>query len=378
MAASAEYDGTDVQFYTIPTFTFITGTTLHDLKVAYRSYNPSSTAGVILIPTCYGGLVNTTLAFSSAPYDALSKYHVIVAAMLGNGESDSPSNKQFFPEPGYLRYADCIKAYHELLTKHLGIRELEAVVGFSMGAQQAYHLAVMYPDFVKRAVPICGSARTSPHNYAFLEGPIGGLTNAIDYVAWREMKAKVARGEDVGVNLKQVRPRMGLKTFGRSYSAWLTSAEWFDEGWWGMSTEEGGMGAGSVEEWVQGAEGRFENGWDAEDLLVLAKMWQAGDIGDVIPGEEKVKDVGHGLKVRAKEDDERFQKALGSIKAKVLVMPCRSDQYFRPSASEYEVKYLKQGKLCVIESVWGHVAGGGLNPKDVEFMNEKIGEFMKE
>lgn len=42
-------------------------------------------------------------------------------------------------------------------------------------------------------------------------------------------------------------------------------------------------------------------------------------------------------------------------------MPSRTlaDCYFPPEDSEEEVKYLKHGKLSVIESIWGHMAGGG-------------------
>ena len=39
-----------------------------------------------------------------------------------------------------------------------------------MGAQQTYQWAALYPDMVKRAIPFAGSARTSPHNFVFLEG----------------------------------------------------------------------------------------------------------------------------------------------------------------------------------------------------------------
>ena len=137
MAYAADYDSTGVEYYSIPSFKFSNDTTLHDLKIAYRQINPSSKSGTVLIPTCYGGLINTTLTFTSAPNDFLSKYHVIIVAMMGNGESASPSNKQFFPEPGELRYQDQINAQYQLLTQHLGIKELEAVQGFSMGGQQA-------------------------------------------------------------------------------------------------------------------------------------------------------------------------------------------------------------------------------------------------
>ena len=38
--------------------------------------------------------------------------------------------------------------------------------------------------------------------------------------------------------------------------------------------------------------------------------------------------------------------------------------------------YLQKGKLAVIDTVWGHVAGGGANPKDTEWMEEQIAVFL--
>lgn len=368
--APPTYDPTGVEYYDIPDFTFSNGTTLHDVRVAYRSYNPSSSAGVVLIPTCYSGLINTTLTFTASPNDAFAAYHVVVVAMLGNGESSSPSNKSFFPEPGELRYQDLIRAQHALLTEHFKITSLEAVVGFSMGGQQAYHWGVMYPAFVRRVVAICSSARTSLHNYAFLEGPIAALTSSIDYIAWTAMKAKVARGETVGVNLKEVVPKRGLRAFARAYGAWLTSTAWFRE----REFAKPPIGAASIEEWMAMREEGYLS-WDAEDLLVLARMWQMGDVGTVVPGgdQEVLSQLGGQI-----PDEELYKKALGSIQAKVLLMPCRTDQYFPPEDSEIEMRYLQKGTLAVIESTWGHVAGGGLNPKDTEFLNKQIAKFMKE
>ncbi|EXJ60192.1 hypothetical protein A1O7_04344 [Cladophialophora yegresii CBS 114405] len=370
MAGNPNYDSTGVEHYSIPDFHFTNGTTLHDVRVAYRSFNASSTKGAVLIPTCYSGLINTTLTFTSPPYASLAPYHVIVVAMLGNSESASPSNKPFFPGPGELRYEDVIRAQHTLLTSHLGIPHLEAVVGFSMGGQQAYHWAVLYPDFVKRAVAICSSARTSLHNYAFLEGPIAALTSSIDYIAWKAMKAKVASGEPVGVHLKEVLPKTGLKAFARAYAAWLTSPAWFRERL--FTTMEGNPG--SVEAWMRMREESVLI-WDAEDLLVLARMWQMGDVGAVAATSESVTTQTQlGGRV---PDDGAFEAALRGIQAKVLLMPCRTDQYFPPEDSEVEMKFLQRGTLAVIESVWGHVAGGGLNPADTAFMNERIADFMQ-
>jgi homoserine acetyltransferase len=122
------------------------------------------------IPTCFKGRINTTLNF----HKVLTSYRIIVVAMLGNGESSSPSNTESFPSE--IFYQDNINAQYQLLTQRLGVTSLEAVIGFSMGGQQAYYWGVMHgsPEtgepFVKNIIPICTSAKTSPHNIAFLEG----------------------------------------------------------------------------------------------------------------------------------------------------------------------------------------------------------------
>jgi homoserine O-acetyltransferase/O-succinyltransferase len=57
-----------------------------------------------------------------------------------------------------------------LVTEHLGISRIKLVVGYSMGAQQAFQRSALYSDMVRAIAPLCGSPRTSPHNYLFLDG----------------------------------------------------------------------------------------------------------------------------------------------------------------------------------------------------------------
>jgi homoserine O-acetyltransferase len=72
-----------------------------------------------------------------------------------------------------------------------------------------------------------------------------------------------------------------------------------------------------------------------------------------------------------------FRKALGAIKAKAYVMPGRTDLYFPPEDSEFEVAHMPNAKLIVFESVWGHFAGGpGTSPVDVKFLDEKLKELL--
>ena len=60
-------------------------------------------------------------------------------------------------------------------------------------------------------------------------------------------------------------------------------------------------------------------------------------------------------------------------------MPTRTDQYFPPEDSEFEVKHLPGSELVVIETIWGHVAGGGGGTKDdTKFICKHVDRLLKE
>ncbi|TVY92283.1 hypothetical protein LAWI1_G002118, partial [Lachnellula willkommii] len=55
-----------------------------------------------------------------------------------------------------------------------------------------------------------------------------------------------------------------------------------------------------------------------------------------------------------------FKAAMQGIKAKMLVLPGKTDLYFPPEDSEIEVASMKEGvgKMIPFPSIWGHWAGG--------------------
>lgn len=158
------------------------------MTLAYRTFgDPTNPA--VFIPSCYGGKLASTLTLLYIPSDddatpVLHKHFVVVCGLLGGSESSSPSNAPValrgadFPE---VTYEDNIRLQHAMC-QALGITKLAAYIGFSMGGQQAYHMATLYPDFVERIVVLAGSARTSWHNWSFLEGPKAALVNSVDFL----------------------------------------------------------------------------------------------------------------------------------------------------------------------------------------------------
>ncbi|KAG0704479.1 Alpha/Beta hydrolase protein [Suillus ampliporus] len=322
----------------------VAGGVLPDAVTAYRTYGDPSNEKVIVFPTCYGA----KLALGSQDYLVgegkvldPNKYFVVTFALFCNGESSSPSNTPapyggaYFP---FISYEDNIRAQHAVLTKHLGVRKLFCVVGFSMGGQQAYHWPVVFPDFVERFVAICSSARTSPHNECFLEGP----------------KAALQASKDFADGHYQSTPQHGLRAFGRAYCAWAYGQTWFRESKYLMNGEFPDLNSFIRERWEAG----YIKYWDANDMIALVNTWQKGDISIIRDGGD-------------------YEKALRSIKAKGLIMPSKTDLYFPPEDSETEVSHLRDAKLHVIPSIWGHVAGGSGNPVDVAFISEKIKEFLQ-
>lgn len=336
---------TTTQLYEIPTFSFHDGTTLSPARLAYLDLNPSGSKTALVI-SCFRGRLKTTLNFAEG---ALKDHRVIVVALFGNGESSSPSNTKDFPRT--IDYRDCVRAQQELLTTHLNVPSLDVVVGFSMGGQCAYYWTLMYPDLVRAAAVICSSARTSRHNRQFLEGPKAALQNAVDYVD-KDLAAAALSAGTV--------PR-GLRAFGKAYSAWLTSAEWFDA----RAYRE--LGYATLADWDRVATGTGYVGWDPDDLLAKLHMWQAGDVTALVEGD------GDG---DGDEEEESLKQALSRIRARVLLMPCKTDQYFRWEASEREARWIPASTLKVIPSIWGHIAGGGSNKTDTEWMDRAITEFL--
>jgi hypothetical protein len=52
--------------------------------------------------------------------------------------------------------------------------------------------------------------------------------------------------------------------------------------------------------------------------------------------------------------------------------------YLQPEDSEKEVKHLPRGRLSVVETIYGHVGGGGGGCKaDDEFIDKEVREFLR-
>ena len=159
------------------------GETLPGARLSWKAHGTLSAAkdNVIVYPTSYSAQ-HPALEWAIGPDSLLDpgRWFIVIPDMFGNGLSSSPSNTPDYPS--LVTSADNVRAQRRLLRDVFGVERIAAAYGFSMGAQQSYHWAALAPEAVDRAIIVCGSARTSPHNQVFLASLMAVLEAAPEHL----------------------------------------------------------------------------------------------------------------------------------------------------------------------------------------------------
>ena len=342
--AAKQPDRATHHVFTIEKFRTESGATLPQARVVYGTYGHLNAAhdNAILLPSHYLAdhhgyewLIGPGKALDTA------KVFLVATELFGNGHSSSPSNT---PEPFHgprfpvMTIRDNVAAVHQLLTQDLKITHLRAIIGFSMGAQQAFQWAVSYPTFMDRIVATSGTAKTYGHGVVRLESQIAALT----------ADATFKDGDYT------TPPTKGLEAFNTVWTAWLYSQEWWRRELWRADAKPGT----TFEQVLHEYRTNFVPGADANDLILQMRTWEHHDVGAT---------PGFGGDV---------EKALRSIKVPILYMPSETDLYFPVGDARYEAAFIPGVTLKPIPSLWGHTAGAAPNAADSKFLNDNIGRFL--
>ena len=328
---------TNLKVHKLENFTLKSGITIN-LELSYLTIGELNEKkdNVIIYPTRYAGthleqgyLIGEQLALN--PKD----YFIIIPNMFCNGVSSSPSNTiEPLNGPNFplITIQDNVIAQHNLVTNLFGIEKIKLVVGWSMGGQQAYQWATQYPNMVENIAAMCAHAKTSGHTHVFLEGMYAALTSDLN---WNEG------------NYKE-QPNAGKTTMAMAWAGWALGQNWFREK---LYLNDGYK---SPQEVLDKLWKTIYYKRDANDLLAMIRTWQEHDISN----NEKY--------------NGNIEEALSSIKANVVLMPGINDLYFPPEENKEELKSLKNGKLEIIPSNYGHYAGAAKSKEDLDFVNNQI------
>jgi homoserine O-acetyltransferase len=308
------------------------GGTIPDCHLAVATFGALNEArdNAILVPTWFSGTHQIWRDVYIGPDHALNpdEYFIAVVDQIGSGLSTSPHNADgpnaaiamsAFP---HVRIGDDVVAQERLLREHFGIEQLALVVGASMGAQQTYEWAVRFPDKVRRAAPIAGTAQNTPHDFLFTKTLIEAITSD---PGWNDGEYKLHTAVEAGLK--------------RHAGIWavlgLSTEFWKQEVWRALEF-------GSKEQFLIEFLEPYFTVMDPGDLLCQAWKWQRGDVARHTGGD--------------------LAAALARITAKTFVLPIDEDMFFPPRDCRPEQELVAGSELRVIEDIGGHLALFGTAP----------------
>ncbi len=165
------------------------GSALGPIDAAYETYGEKNDTGDNVILICHALSGDAHVAGVNSPEDKkpgwwdtmvgpgkaidTNKYFVICSNFLGgcSGTTGPTSVNPATSKPYGLNFpiitiADMVKVQKLLLDK-LGVKQLLAVIGGSVGGMQVLQWAIDYPDFVKAVIPIATTSRLGAQSIAF-------------------------------------------------------------------------------------------------------------------------------------------------------------------------------------------------------------------
>jgi homoserine O-acetyltransferase len=319
------------------------GGNIPDCQLAVATHGTLNAAkdNAILVPTWYSGTSKIMEQVYIGNGRALDpgKYFIIVVNQIGNGLSTSPHNSggvQAGPQFPKVRIGDDVSAQHGLVTEKYGLKSLALVVGGSMGAQQTYEWAVRYPDFVKRAAPVAGTARNTEHDFVFADTLAEAITSDPGF-----KNGNYNSPADVAA---------GLKRHAKLWTVMGWSTDFF------RANRYKALGFDSMQAFVDTFMTGYFAPMDPNDLLAMAWKWQRGDVSRHTKGD--------------------LAAALGRIKAKTYVMPISHDMFFPPGDCEAEQRLIPGSEFRPLASIDGHLGLFGTDPQLLSQLDAHLKELL--
>jgi homoserine O-acetyltransferase len=328
------------QLYKMGDLNLESGDVIKDFAISYVTHGTLNArkSNAILMVTAISGN-HHRLDFMIGPGKALdtNKYFIIATDAISNGITTSPSNSAAQSRMQFPKFLirDMVTSQHRLLTEHLGINHLVAVVGPSMGGMQVLQWGVSHPDFMDSLVSLVPLAKTPAWTVAVLEATRKAIM--LD-PAWNQ--GDYASPPEQGIRLRRDILLLSVRN-PEAYRAQFKNPL-------------------DVIPWLQQQETTLLKAFDANDWVYQTWAYERHDVGTT-PGMNGDTD-----------------KALQAIKAKTLILLGSNDLLNPEWEPQDAARSIRDAKVVTIspESATGHAAAGGAIAADVEFINRETASFL--
>jgi homoserine O-acetyltransferase len=268
------------------------------------------------------------------------RFFVICANTIGSCFGSTGPTSPMFPrmDPYRLKFPvvtvkDMVKA-QRLLLERLGIVQLHAVIGGSMGGMQALHFAVDFPGLARHTIALAATHATSPWVVAFNKISIEAIINdpafeggQYDIEAIKEAGLKGAGIGRMAGHIGFLSPESMMRKFGRDYVA--------QDGLFDL------FGKFQVERYLEYNGYNFPKWFDPLTLIYIAK---AINIYDLSRGHDSL------------------ESALMRVRQPMHLFGFKRDLLFLPEEMEeiaQSMESIGRGDLChyhLVDSDYGHDA----------------------
>ncbi len=329
------------QLYRMGDLKLESGEVITDFAISYVTHGALNAArsNAILMVTAISGN-HHRIDFLIGPGKALDpgKYFIVATDAIGNGLTTSPSNSTAQPRMKFPKFTmrDMVHSQHRLLTEHLKINHVVAVIGPSMGGMQTLQWGVSHPDFMDSLVAMVPLARTPAWTVTVLEASRKAImldpawSNG-DYASPPEKGIRLWR--DILNFLAARSPEMYRNQFPNQLD---------------------------VLPWLETQERNLIKAFDANNWIYQTWAYDRHDVGTT-PGMS-------GDTV----------KALRTIKARTIILTGVKDLLNPEWEPQDAARYIRDVRVVTISpgTVTGHASAGGVFPADVDFLNGEIGAFL--
>ena len=266
------------------------------------------------VPEWWPGLFGPDGVFDPA------EYGWICANMLGScyGSTHALSAHPETGQPWYhtfpeLTNRDMVRAF-DLLRQHLGLAQVDVLMGGSMGGQQALEWAVQQPQVFRHLIPVATNAQHSPWGIAFNETQRMAIASD---PTWRDDHP------DAGLEGLKTARAIAMLSY-RSYATYAFKQAEPDP------DQIGGYRAASYQRY-QGQ--KLSLRFNAFTYWALSQAMDSHHLGRGRGG---------------------LEKALAQILARTLVIGVDSDWLFPLHEQEYLATHIPGAQLAVVHSQYGH------------------------